>query len=241
MFFEHVRREILLRIFLSALVLCIFFYSVFRTPQVVEVPEAPYQLAYEELYVNATPSEQDVPTVVLLHGAGGDAKDLLFLFEEVRTPLRVISFTGPFSYAGGHAWLEQGSSEEVRQQYLVVGSSIVGAIQSLVPSVQKQPVALVGFSQGASLGYYLSLAYPEFFSISIPVAGSLDARVTPLSVSPGTSYPAVRALHGEHDAIIAIDEAEYSVKILHDFGLNATLKTFTTGHAITPLMREEIV
>jgi predicted esterase len=138
-----------------------------------------------QLVRHVGPAPERAPaTLVLLHGRGGSAEDMLALYGELGLP----EAAALVPQAAGHSWYPQSflAPIEANQPYL---DSALAKVESIVSGlldrgVRGDRIALLGFSQGACL-------MSEFVARSPRRYGAVMALTGGLIGPPGTprDYP----------------------------------------------------
>lgn len=112
-------------------------------------------------------------TILMLHGRGAPAEDMLSLYGE----LGVSKFAAIAPQAAGHTWYPQSflAPLDANQPYL---DSALGRIDSLVTDllergIQSERIALLGFSQGACLTLEFVARHPRRYGAVIGLTGGL--------------------------------------------------------------------
>src|SRR3954453_8747864 len=119
------------------------------------------------------PPEAAAATLVLMHGRGGSAEDILSLYTELRLP--DLAALAP--QATGNTWYPNSflAPLEANQPYLDsalrrIESIVAGLLARGVPSDR---VAILGFSQGACLTLEFSARHPQRYGAVIGLTGGL--------------------------------------------------------------------
>ena len=135
--------------------------------------------------------EAAAATLVLLHGRGGSAEDMLSLYTELRLP--DLAALAP--QAAGNTWYPNSflSPLEANQPYL---NSALRRIESIVADllargVPSDRIALLGFSQGACLALEFTARHPRRYGAVIGLTGGLIGP-------PGTAREYPGSLDGTH-------------------------------------------
>src|SRR3954451_5749519 len=117
--------------------------------------------------------EAAAATLVLVHGRGGSAEDLLSLYAELRLP--DLAALAP--QAAGNTWYPNSflAPLEANQPYL---DSALRRIESIVADllargVPSDRIALLGFSQGACLTLEFTARHPRRYGAMIGLTGGL--------------------------------------------------------------------
>lgn len=124
------------------------------------------------LHAGAQPADARL-AVILVHGRGGSAEDMLGLARELA--VHDVAFLAP--QAAGHTWYPQSflSPIEQNQPYL---DSALGALARLVETVEAQGMAaarvvLLGFSQGACLSLEFAARHARRYAGIAGLSGGL--------------------------------------------------------------------
>ncbi len=204
------------------------------------------------------------PLVIMLHGLGGD-ENVMWIFDRAiparftvigpRAPIKIDPDT-PYAEAqgveGGFSWLRptpprsspseaSGLPEPDQVTFThsldLLRRFVVEAIKTYV--LDRHNVILMGFSQGAAMGYALSLIdpaliagvialagfMPEFEHPSTPLRSALDAR------TPRHGY---LIIHGVDDQRVPIHYAHQARDYLQSLGARVEYHAYPAGHKISP-------
>jgi predicted esterase len=120
-----------------------------------------------------SPLEEAIGAVILLHGRGGSAKDILTLGEELRLP--GVGFLAP--EVVGHTWYPNSflAPIESHEPWLTSALEIVHALtrRCAAAGIDTKHVAIVGFSQGACLACEFIARYPQRYAALVAFTGGL--------------------------------------------------------------------
>lgn len=181
---------------------------------------------------------------VLLHGAGGQPADLLPLVDALRRHYPQAAFLlpeGSVSHdAGAHGrqWFPlEGLSDDNRAARV---AAVLPALHALLQDAQArlkvmQPdIALVGFSQGATLALEYAIAHDGGVGRVLAFGGRF--ATLPERAPEFTTF---HLLHGEDDAVIPVVHAHAAYDRLSQLRGDATLDVASTvGHALHPALVE---
>ncbi len=183
------------------------------------------------------------PTIVVLHGYGANAHDLLGLAPHLLGgKALVIAPQGPLEVPldpqgriTGYAWfpltLVQPPTEED------VGRGIAAARTFLDAAIARYPVdetrlALLGFSQGGLVSFALALENPARFkalaALSTWLPDDLSAKLT----ADASRLP-VWVQHGTNDEVINVSRARDTKTKLEARGVPLSYKEYPMGHEIS--------
>lgn len=177
--------------------------------------------------------------VVLLHGRGASAEDILGLGEAFGVP--DVAFLAP--QAAGHSWYPQSflAPREANEPYL---SSALKKVESILAALAKQGfgperIVLAGFSQGACLSTEFVASHPAKYAGLIAFTGGLiGAPGTTLSGAAITGNPLAGMpallLSGDPDPHVPWARVEESAVRLRELGAEVTAKRYPgRPHTIT--------
>ena len=168
-----------------------------------------------------------VPLVVLLHGAGGDARSFLDEFRREADERRLILLS---VQSNGRTWAvrkpEDGEAD-VR--------NIKAAIRDLSAriAVDANRTAVMGFSDGASYALSVGMTYPGLFR-------------TIVAFSPGYAFAPdeidgeqrIFIAHSRRDSVLPADNTRRMVKGLKSVGFSPEVHWFNGGHEIDRQLKE---
>ena len=117
--------------------------------------------------------EKAAGAVILLHGRGGSAEDILSLAREIYLPQ--LAWFAP--QASGHSWYPNSFLAPVEQNQPWLDSAL-HKVESIVQAAQAagipaERVALAGFSQGACLATEFAATHPRRYAALIAFTGGL--------------------------------------------------------------------
>jgi predicted esterase len=181
--------------------------------------------------------------VVLLHGRGGSAEDILGLTSAFDLP--GIAYFAP--EAAGHTWypLSFMAPREANEPYL---SSALAKVDAVVRSieqagVERNRIVVAGFSQGACLATEFVASHPARYGGLIAFTGGLIGAPGTLESRPnhvtgaGTELAGTPALlsSGDPDPHVPWQRVEESAAILRSMGAAVTTKRYAgRPHTVTP-------
>jgi predicted esterase len=173
------------------------------------------------------------PTLLLLHGTGGDETDLLGLGRALDGDAALLSPRGTV--------LEQGMPRFFRR--LAAGvfdrADLIRRTHELADFVadaaarygfDPRRVIAVGFSNGANIAASMLLLRPETLA-----AAALFRPMVPLTpeTPPDLAHLPVFIGSGRQDPIVPVDEAEQLAALLRHAGAAVTMHWETGGHGLT--------
>jgi phospholipase/carboxylesterase len=165
--------------------------------------------------------------ILLFHGVGASARDLLPLAETIAKTLpqaMVVSVDAPFAsdFGAGRQWFSvRGVTEEDRPgriaQAMPVFQQTVHRWQAVV-GVTATATTLVGFSQGAIMALESTQQDMPSARRIISLAGRFASNVR--RAAPGTIF---HLIHGDQDKVVPAENSERGADQLKQLGVEATL------------------
>jgi len=188
------------------------------------------------------PGDGPFPTLVALHGWGASAHDLLglaplfpgtlVLCPQGQTELEI----GPGSKGYGWFPLVPGQPPDARA-FLRASSALRTFITEAAERypVDRRRLAVLGFSQGAVMGYELALRTPERFRGLVVLSSWLpDLLAANLPQKAEQQGFPVLGVHGTEDPQVDVALARDSRRVLERFAVDLTYREFAMGHEIRP-------
>jgi phospholipase/carboxylesterase len=184
------------------------------------------------------------PTLVVLHGFGSNALDLLSLAPHLcEGRLMVLAPQGPDPVSlgppgsgtpQGWAWFPLGATPP---SPLSIANAVAGARSFVDEALARLPVdrertAILGFSQGGVIASALALAEPKRWralaALSTWIPGDLVRSLPDLD----RSGLEVLVQHGTGDDMIDVARARESVATLRALGIEAESREYPMGHEV---------
>ena len=199
----------------------------------------------ELLYAAHVPAgEGPFPTLVLIHGWGANAHDLLGLAPLLHGGRAlVLCPQGPVGVPigggeRGYGWypLLPGQPPPVAEfkQGAELLRRFVERARARYP-IDPRALVVGGFSQGGTMAYDLALRDPARYSGIIGLSTWLPGLLSDdLPRLPEQEALPVLVLHGTADPMIDVERARESREALRRFGVGITYREFDMGHEIRP-------
>ncbi len=183
-------------------------------------------------------------TVVILHGWGASAKDVLSLASLVDLPdFQLVFPDAPFSHpysTGGKMWYDfpgnfnfQGTPEFRDRKDLSTSRQLLIDFlkeQSATTGVPLAHTVLGGFSQGGAMTLDVGLGLP--LAGLMVLSGYLHAPIVP----PQTAIPPVLMIHGKQDSVVPLAAAQRALASLRSLGAEVQYQEFDMGHEIQSIV-----
>ncbi|MCY4114729.1 MAG: alpha/beta fold hydrolase [Chloroflexi bacterium] len=179
--------------------------------------------------------------LVLLHGRGADAHDLLPLANELgREDLLVVSPQAPYALPGpfgiGYAWYDMhdiGDPDPVTfEPSLARLREFIDEVVAGYP-VDADRVFLLGFSQGAVMSLATASTDPRRLAGVVALSGYLPESVVCAEGGRLDDLP-VFIGHGNADPLIPVTEGHKARDVLIAKGADVTYREYSVAHRIAP-------
>jgi phospholipase/carboxylesterase len=170
--------------------------------------------------------------LMLLHGSGGDERDLIPLAAELAPGTPALGIRGAVEIDGGFAFFHRRPDRSIdeadigaRIPPLAAFIEAAGAEHGLA-----KPPVIIGFSNGAIMAAALLLTHPALFSAGIlfrPLSPFLEDRPDRLGAKP------ILIIDGEKDSRRSPGDGARLAERLTRAGATVTHHVLHVGHAIT--------
>jgi phospholipase/carboxylesterase len=101
------------------------------------------------------------------------------------------------------------------------------------PSMEMRQIHILGFSQGAALGYSLGLAYPQQVGVLAGLSGFAPGGVESLVSSRPLRGKACFMTHGTQDQLVPVARARQARQVFLDAGAQVTYCEDEVGHKLS--------
>ena len=172
-------------------------------------------------------------TVLLLHGTGGNERDLIPLGRELDPTAALLSPRGKVLENGMPRFFRRLAEgvfdlEDLKNRTNELADFVAAAAQQYGFAPEK--VVAAGYSNGANIAASLLLLRPEILSAAI-----LFRAMVPLvpDKQPNLSSMRVWIGAGTNDPIIPTSETKALDELLRNAGADVTIRYFQAGHELT--------
>jgi phospholipase/carboxylesterase len=184
------------------------------------------------------PGEDDSgPTLLLLHGTGGNEEDLVGLGEELASGAAILSPRGKVSEFGAPRFFRRLAEGVFDHEDLLFRTrELAEFVEAASEEYGFDPskIIAVGYSNGANVAASTILLHPGLLRAAV-----LFRAMVPFEpeVTPDLSGMPVFMAAGRMDRMIPPDNSQRLAEILHKAGADVDLRWRDTGH---PLTYEEV-
>jgi phospholipase/carboxylesterase len=171
------------------------------------------------------------PPLLLLHGTGADENDLIPLGEMLSPGSALLSPRGKVSEDGMLRFFrrhEDGVWD--LDDFEARTAELAHFVMHARRAYQLAPLIVLGFSNGANIGWALMRHDPSMLAGALLMRASLPFDPRPLPDLTG--FP-VLLLSGKDDPLVPADRPAYLAALLGEAGADVTLELLPAGHALT--------
>jgi phospholipase/carboxylesterase len=172
-------------------------------------------------------------TLLLLHGTGGNERDLIPLGHELDPNASLLSPRGKVLENGMPRFFRRLAEgvfdlEDLKKRTQELADFVVSAAVHYKIDINK--MVAVGYSNGANIAASMLLLRPEILSAAI-----LFRAMVPLvpETRPNLNSKRVWIGAGAHDPIIPASNTQELVEMLRSSGADVTIRFFQSGHQLT--------
>jgi predicted esterase len=172
-------------------------------------------------------------TLLLLHGTGGNERDLIGLGRELDPNAALLSPRGKVLENGMPRFFRRLAEgvfdlEDLKHRTNELADFVVAATQHY--GFASDHVVAVGYSNGANIAASVLLLRPDTLSAAI-----LFRAMVPLypEAQPNLSSRRVWIGSGMHDPIVPPHETKRLAELLRNAGADVTIRYFQAGHELT--------
>lgn len=175
---------------------------------------------------------QGAPTLLLLHGTGGDEQDLLGLGRALDEGAALLSPRGKVSEAGMPRWFRRHAEGVFDTDDLIARThELADFVMAAAERYELDTAAIiaVGFSNGANIAGAMMLLRPEILRAAV-----LLAPMVPLEPTDAVDLSGVGVFvgAGRGDRIAPPEHAEALAELLSDRGAAVELHWHDGGHGV---------
>jgi len=184
------------------------------------------------------------PTLMLLHGWGASAHDLLGLAPALHAgQALVLCPQGPMAFQAGpgmvgYGWFPLSPERPPRAEEIEAARAalerFLDAALAQYPA-DRERVVIGGFSQGGFMAYQLALRAPARFAGLMALSSWLPAELAKeIPKQPAHAELPTLVIHGSDDSMVPVDRARESRDALLGLGVPTVYREFGMGHEIRP-------
>jgi phospholipase/carboxylesterase len=173
--------------------------------------------------------------LVLLHGWGADAEDLLDLGSELlgseAPQVSVVALRAPLPHPGGMGRQWYDLSQPNWPELPAARADLLRRLQDLSRTVPLERTALLGFSQGAAMAIDVATG------AGLPLAGLIGCSGYPHPEwMPQRPLTPILLTHGREDPVVPFGACEALERSLQESGGAVKTLAFSGGHGIDPAL-----
>jgi phospholipase/carboxylesterase len=177
--------------------------------------------------------DESAPTLLLLHGTGGNEEDLIPLGQELVPGTAILSPRGKVSEYGAPRFFRRLAEGVFDHEDLLFRThELTEFVEAASEEYGFDPSKLVavGYSNGANIAASTILLHPGLLSAAV-----LFRAMVPFEpeVTPDLSGMPVFMASGRRDQMIPPDNSQRLADILREAGADVDLRWRNTGHGLT--------
>jgi len=172
-------------------------------------------------------------TLLLLHGTGGNERDLIPLGHELDPNAGLLSPHGKVLENGMPRFFRRLAEgvfdlEDLKKRTHELADFVTSAANHY--EIDSAQIVAVGYSNGANIAASMLLLRPEVLSAAI-----LFRAMVPLvpDKKPNLNSKHIWISAGSHDPIVPASNTKELVELLRDLGADVTIRFFQSGHELT--------
>src|SRR6266404_7371801 len=172
-------------------------------------------------------------TLLLLHGTGGNERDLIPLGKELDPDASLLSPRGKVLENGMPRFFRRLAEgvfdlEDLKKRTHELADFVVSAAEHY--KIDIKHIIAVGYSNGANIAASILLLRPEILSAAI-----LFRAMVPLvpETKPNLNAKRIWIGSGAHDPIVPQSNTKELVELLRGSGADVTIRFFQSGHELT--------
>lgn len=185
-------------------------------------------------HVHVPPGDPDeTRTVLLLHGTGGNERDLLELGASVAPGARLLGVRGQVLEAGMPRFFRRLAEGVFDEADLVRRAADLAAFVPAAANVygfDVSKVVALGYSNGANIAAAILLLHPNVLSAAVLLRSMVPLEPSLLPTLPATP---VLIAEGQLDPIVPRANALRLAALLGEAGASVTLHWEQAGHGLT--------
>ena len=206
-----------------------------------DAPDFPY-------HFRAAGGSGPAPVLVLLHGYGSSAGDMMGLAPWLDERFLVLAPQGGRALPnGGWGWYPLGMGPvapvlDVDELEASRGGVLRwAAAAALAHGGDPARLFLVGFSQGAALALAAALTEPERLTAVVAMSGRVLPEILPRAAAPARlrGLP-VLLTHGADDEIVPAAQGRAARDMLRGWGARVEHREFAAGHTLPPACLDHV-
>lgn len=175
----------------------------------------------------------DAPTLLMLHGTGGDEHSLLQLGAALAPDAALLSPRGQVMEGASPRFFRRLAEGVFDMEDLVFRTHELAewvAAAAAEYGLDTQKIVAVGYSNGANIAGSLMFLHPDLLRYAVLLRPMLP--LTP-EVAPDLSGASVLVAAGKFDPLIPARETARLIDALTQYGANVTVETQQTDHRLT--------
>ncbi len=171
--------------------------------------------------------------LLLLHGTGGNERDLIPLGSILAPGIGMLGIRGQVNEGGALRFFRRFSEGQLDLEDLRAKADALATFLRLRRDAARgksKPLMIVGYSNGANMGTALLQVAPELFAGGILLRAMWSLAVEP---KPRLDAQSILLLNGVSDPLVSADQLYRLHEFLAQCGATAVLKITRSSHQLT--------
>lgn len=181
------------------------------------------------------------PAIFMLHGYGSNKEDLFSFVDSIPKRFTVFSLQAPYyMMENSYAWFALSITENSFACDVEKAKESIESIMSFIDKackdyeLDRENIAILGFSQGTMLGLSIVLSYPNLIKRLIGFSGCFAQELMVENYKNNDfSKLKIYLSHGLQDQIIPIEWARQTEKKLTELNVEHQYREFVSAHNIS--------
>jgi phospholipase/carboxylesterase len=174
--------------------------------------------------------------LLMLHGWTGDENSMWIFTPRLPKDYLIVAPRGIYETSlGGYGWQKDtGQGWPSMNDFQPAMNAVLGLLkQQYFPKLNVKEFDVLGFSQGAALGYSMALMYPDRIGRLAGISGFLPTDAEYLLDDKPLRGRQVFVAHGRLDEMVSIDKARQVVHVMKQAGGEVLYCEEDVGHKLS--------
>lgn len=178
------------------------------------------------------------PLIVLIHGYGSNENDLFSFNDFFNENLNIVSYRATNElYQNMYAWYDiyfENNVKSFDEKTAIESAKLITEEIKLFCNeynCDENRVTLIGFSQGAILGYSILFLNPNLLKNFVALSGYVEEKI--LDSNDIKTNTSIYVSHGKSDETIPYDDSKKTLRLLDSKKIKYDFFEFNQGHGVS--------
>ena len=178
------------------------------------------------------------PLIVLIHGYGSNENDLFSFNSLFDENLNIVSYRATKElYQNMYAWYDiyfENNAKSFDEKKAFQSAKLITEEIKLFCNeynCDENRVTLIGFSQGAILGYSVLFLNPNLLKNLVALSGYVEEKI--LDRNDIKTNTSIYVSHGKNDETIPYDDSKKTLQLLNSKKIKYDFFEFNQGHGVS--------